>query len=163
MSQNDWRELIESLTAQNVEFLVVGSTVLAFYARPRFTEDLDLWVRSTRENVERLQEALRRFGLPIVPESFEPFIVREDQVVAIGAKPFAVDLFNSIKGLEFEEAWQNKVPGELFGSQVFYLGLEDFVRSKKAADRPKDRADLAILDEVQIERDQGSGNDDHPL
>ena len=153
MSQNDWKELIESLAAQNVEFLVVGSTVLAFYARPRFTEDMDLWVRASRENVERLQEALKSFGLPIIEGSFEPFVTRGDQMVAIGAKPFAVDLFNSIKGLSFDEAWGNRVEGELFGSKVFYLSLVDFVRSKKAAGRAKDQADLALLNEV-LETDE---------
>jgi len=148
VSQNDWKELIESLLVLNVEFLVVGSTVLAFHARPRFTEDLDLWVRSTRENVERLEAALKSFGVPVVEGSMEPFITREDQMIAIGARPFAVDFFNSIKGLEFDEAWQNRVIGDLFGSQVAYLNLEDFIQSKKAAGRPKDLADLAILEEV---------------
>ncbi|MFI5387805.1 MAG: hypothetical protein ACHQ50_16980, partial [Fimbriimonadales bacterium] len=78
---------------------------------------MDLWVRASRENVARLQKALEAFGIPIVPDSLEPLFNRENQMVALGAKPFAVDFFNSLTGLDFENAWRNRVEGELFGSR----------------------------------------------
>jgi len=109
---------------------------------------MDLWVKASRENVERLQRALEEFGIPIVEGSLEPFFTKQDQMVALGAKPFAVDFFNSIKGLDFESAWRNRTEGELFGSKVCYLSLADFVKSKRAAGRNKDLVDLALLEEV---------------
>jgi predicted nucleotidyltransferase len=61
---DDLKELIASLIASKVEFIIVGSTVLAFYGRPRYTEDIDLWVRPTQANVSRLVSALAPLAYP---------------------------------------------------------------------------------------------------
>jgi hypothetical protein len=52
MLNKDFKEFIESLNATGVDYLVVGGYAVAFHGHPRFTKDLDLWVRSSRENVE---------------------------------------------------------------------------------------------------------------
>ncbi|CAN5584896.1 hypothetical protein BH11ARM2_BH11ARM2_21540 [soil metagenome] len=61
----DLLELLELLRSHSVEFLVVGSTALAVHARPRYTEDLDLWLRRSEENTRRLIAALREFGFVV--------------------------------------------------------------------------------------------------
>ncbi len=48
--QSDFRELLESFNAHEVEFLVVGGFALAFHGAPRFTGDLDLFVRPDAAN-----------------------------------------------------------------------------------------------------------------
>lgn len=63
----DFDEFIESLTARGVEFLVVGAYALAFHGAPRFTGDLDVFVRPTRDNAVRFLSALEAFGFA-VPE-----------------------------------------------------------------------------------------------
>jgi len=60
----DFDEFIECLTAHGVEFVVVGAYALAFHGAPRFTGDLDVLVRPTLDNAERLLQALREFGFP---------------------------------------------------------------------------------------------------
>ena len=50
---DDLKELIKLFQSHEVEFLVVGAHALAFHARPRFTEDLDLFLRRTDENIKR--------------------------------------------------------------------------------------------------------------
>jgi predicted nucleotidyltransferase len=59
----DFRDLIESLTSHGVEFIIVGAYALAFLGHARFTEDLDLWIRRSRENAERTRAALAEFGI----------------------------------------------------------------------------------------------------
>lgn len=145
----DFEDLFRSLRDHGVEFLVVGSTLLAFYARPRYTEDVDLWIRGTLENVERLASALEEFGLPVDREALQALAEKPDQMVVLGAAPQAVDILNEVIGLEFEAAWNNRRMGGLFGVEVAFLSRDDFVRSKRAAGRGRDLADLALLEEVE--------------
>jgi len=152
----DFEELFAILTAHRVEFLVVGSSVLAFYGRPRYTEDVDIWVRRTRENIDRLADALDEFGTSVNRTKLYDLADKHDQMVVLGASPTAFDILNHIAGLEFDLAWENRQVGTLFGSKLSVLSLEDFRKSKAAAGRTKDLADLAILD--QIIKDQGGQN-----
>ena len=131
----DLIEFIESLKSRNVEFLVAGAHALAYHGRPRFTEDLDFFVRRTDENVERLQPALRDFGLPLA----EPALARlRDDLrgfIALGRKPNRVDRLNVLDVVEFEEAWRRRSPGRLAGVEADFLSLEDYVATKRAKDR----------------------------
>lgn len=63
--QSDCKEFIESLTDHGVDYMVFGAHALAYYGRPRYTEDLDVVVRRTEENLEKLLTALLKFGLPV--------------------------------------------------------------------------------------------------
>jgi hypothetical protein len=58
----DWRAFIESLNSSEVEYLVVGAVALAYHGFPRYTGDLDLLVRNTPENAQRLETVLASFG-----------------------------------------------------------------------------------------------------
>ena len=144
----DFVDLLNILKAHEVEFLVVGSYVLAFYGRPRYTEDVDIWIRRTRTNVEKLANALTEFGALVDRTRLMALAEEHDKMVVIGAAPNAVDILNTIAGLDFEGAWKNRNTGELFGSEVNVLSKEDFIASKRAAGRKKDLLDLAILEEV---------------
>ena len=56
---DDLKELIVKLQSHDVEFLVVGAHTRAFHGRPRFTEDLDLFLRRSPENEVALISALQ--------------------------------------------------------------------------------------------------------
>ncbi len=144
----DLFELLELLLAHNVEFLVVGSTALAIHARPRYTEDIDLWIQRSSENSFRLASALRDFGFQITDEALRPFWSEDRQMITLGAKPQAVDLLNFLGEDSFESAWENRIEAIIGGVNVPVIGLREFVRAKRTAGRPKDLADLALLEEV---------------
>ncbi len=147
----DWIELLQLLRSHDVRFLVVGSTALAVHARPRFTEDIDLWFDRTEENVKRLTAALNEFGLAIDTDKLRPFWQQDRQMVTLGVRPQKIDLLNFLGDDSFQDAWPRGVESELSGIQVRVIGFEDFVRSKHAAGRPKDLADLELLREVHGE------------
>lgn len=58
----DWREFIECLNSHGVEYLIVGAFALAYHGFPRYTGDIDILVRRSSVNAERLQAALADFG-----------------------------------------------------------------------------------------------------
>ncbi|HSC29529.1 MAG TPA: hypothetical protein VLD67_19790 [Vicinamibacterales bacterium] len=61
----DFDEFIGSLSVHGAEFVVVGAYALAFHGAPRFTGDLDILIRPTIENADRVLTAIRTFGFPV--------------------------------------------------------------------------------------------------
>jgi hypothetical protein len=56
---------------------------------------------------------------------------------------------SAISGVEWEEAWADRVDGPLGRHLVSFLGRETFLRNKRAAARPKDLADIDALQSGQ--------------
>ena len=50
----DSREFLELFNAKGVEYMIVGSYALAYYGVPRYTGDIDLFVRRTEVNAQRI-------------------------------------------------------------------------------------------------------------
>ena len=67
-------------------------------------------------------------------------------VIQIGHPPRRIDLLTQVSGLSFAEAWPNRVTHVVEGLELPFLGRSDLVRNKRASGRPKDIADLDILD-----------------
>lgn len=58
----DFSNMLSELSAAGADYLVVGAYALAAHGFPRATGDIDIWVRPTRENAERVVQALQKFG-----------------------------------------------------------------------------------------------------
>lgn len=144
--QTDLREFVALLSSRGVEFLVVGGHALAFHGHPRFTGDIDLLVRPSKNNATRLVQCLAEFGFGSLPLQAEDFC-DPGYVVQLGRPPNRIDLLTSISGVEFDRAWEARVAGQLDGLDVFFIGYEHFVINKRASGRMKDLADLEALGE----------------
>jgi len=141
----DFDEFIGSLIAHGVEFLVVGAYALAFHGAPRFTGDLDILVRPAIDNAARLLTALETFGFPVTDLSPEAISDRR-RMLQMGVPPVQIHVMSAISGVEWDEAWSDRVEGSLGSNRVQFLGLEAFLRNKRAAGRPKDLADIDALE-----------------
>jgi predicted nucleotidyltransferase len=141
----DLRELLASLKSHRVEFLVIGAHAVAFYGRPRMTEDLDLFVGASRENAERLRKALEEFGAPIGLEGAERFASANRQMVRLGTPPNMVDILNFAGSRSFDEVYARRLEGELEGITLHFPAKEDLIEMKRAAGRRRDLADIESL------------------
>lgn len=143
--QNDLREFIVLLNSLKVDYLIVGGHAVAFHGYPRFTGDIDFFVRPTLENAERLVSVLRAFGFTdpgLVPETFS----QPRKVVQLGVPPNRIDLLTRIDGVSFEEAWAGRIESELDSMPVNFIGKAELVKNKRTAGRSKDNADVEKLD-----------------
>lgn len=140
----DWRAFIESLNSSGVEYLVVGAVALAHHGVPRYTGDLDIFIRSSPENAERLESALRGFGFTALGLKAADF-VDSYRVIQLGVAPNRIDLLTGITGVSFNEAWPERVEVELEGVRVNFIGRQALIQNKKASGRPQDLADLEAL------------------
>lgn len=136
--------MLSALSAAGAEFLVVGAHALAAHGVPRATGDLDLWVRASAENAERVWEALEQFGAPLHDLTTDD-LARPDVVFQIGVVPQRIDLLTSITGVTFDNAWKNRVLVEIGDLEVPVLGRSELVRNKRAVGRTRDLADLEEL------------------
>lgn len=141
----DFRDMLSALCDAGADFLVIGAYALAAHGFPRATGDLDIWVRPTPENAQRVWNALRSFGAPtsrLRPNDFHS----PDVVYQIGVAPRRIDILTSVTGLTFEAAWPNRHTVEVEGLSIAFLGRSDLVANKRATGRPQDVADVARLE-----------------
>ncbi|MEQ1502644.1 MAG: nucleotidyl transferase AbiEii/AbiGii toxin family protein [Myxococcota bacterium] len=145
----DFRDILASLLDQGAEFVVVGAHALAIHGAARATGDIDLLVRPTAANAARVASALRAFGAPLGTHgvSQEDFAV-EGTIYQLGLPPRRIDVLTRIDGVSFDEAWSGRATRTIDAMAVPFLGRAELVRNKRAAGRPKDLADLALLDEA---------------
>jgi hypothetical protein len=140
----DFRDLCALLNARNVEYLIVGGYAVAFYGAPRFTGDIDLFVRPAEESVNRMLEAVRDFGFPTADVTAEMLLER-NTIVQLGRVPRQIHLMSSISGVTWETAWDSRKPGTYMDVRVFYIGREELIANKRACGRTKDLADVEAL------------------
>ncbi|MDZ4756315.1 MAG: hypothetical protein SGJ11_17710 [Phycisphaerae bacterium] len=139
----DFRELLASFNSHHVEYLVVGGYAVAFHGAPRFTGDIDLFVRATPDNAQRVVSALTAFGFGSLGLSAADFSV-EHRVVQLGYEPWRVDLLTSLEGVSWAEAERGSVAAD-FGVPVRVIGRAELLRNKRALARPQDLADADRL------------------
>ena len=60
----DFAEILSERTAAGADFIVVGAFAITAHGNPRATGDIDIWVRPTRDNAERVLAALRASAHP---------------------------------------------------------------------------------------------------
>lgn len=153
MLNRDFKEFAELLHARGVEYLVVGGYALAAYGHPRYTGDIDFWVRPSADNLARLLAALADFGFGSLGLGLGDF--GADTVVQLGRPPRRIDLLTTIDGVSFDDCFARREQVDLGGLVLNIIGLADFKANKRAAGRLKDLADLESLEPPD---GAGSGN-----
>jgi len=143
----DFAEILSELSAAGVEFIVVGAFAVAAHGNPRATGDIDIWVRPTRENAERVLRALRAFGAPMFDLTVED-LVNEQTDFQMGVAPVRIDILAGIDGVTFEDAWRRRVSARLGPVEAPVLSLIDLAVNKRTAGRPKDLVDLAWIEQA---------------
>ena len=142
----DFDEFFGSLTAHEVEFLVVGAYALAFHGAPRFTGDIDVFVKPTATNAARLLAALTSFGFP-TGELRADDITNPERVLQMGVEPVQIHVMSAISGVEWDKAWEGREVGRCGSRDLPFLGRREFILNKRAAGRLKDLADVEALGE----------------
>ena len=144
MLNKDFNEFIELLRSNAVEFLVVGAHALAVHRRPRYTSNLDIWVRPEPDNFARLIKALDAFGFAALGVSAEDFMAPE-AMVQLGYPPARIDLLTSIDGVTFDNCFAHRLDVMIGGTLLPVISIDDLIRNKLATGRAKDLVDVDSL------------------
>ncbi len=142
--EKDFVDFIELLNAHQVEYMIVGAHALAFHGRPRHTGDLDIWIKPSSANADKMVMVLKDFGFGSLGLTKEDFI-KENNVTQLGYPPLRIDILNAISGVDFEDAYKGKIDAEVDDLQISYINIKDFIANKQASGRAKDLGDIEAL------------------
>jgi len=109
--QPDFEELLRLLEDSKAEYLIVGGYAVAFHGYPRLTKDIDIFYNCSLQNANKVRNALVQFGFPPNDVGIELFTAKGN-ILTFGVEPVRVDFINEIAGIEFANAWTNRIRGE---------------------------------------------------
>jgi hypothetical protein len=144
---SDFRELLSTLNAHGVKYLIVGAYAVSIYAQPRATKDLDILVKADAENAGALFAALCQFGAPLEGLK-EAYFAESGSFFRMGREPVGVDILTAIPGVNFDEAWERRVEAivdDPTGLHASFISREDLLGAKLASARPQDIADADAI------------------
>ncbi len=150
MLNQDFTEMLQCLSEEKVEFLLIGGYAMAAHGFPRATKDIDFWVAATPENASRIFSALVRFGAPIA--QFEESDFAEiGNVFQIGVPPRRIDITTFADGVDFDECVQRAIIVNWEGIKLQVISRLDLIANKKATGRPQDLVDIETLSNLPNE------------
>jgi len=151
----DLEKLLKLLKENKVKFVIIGATAFPLYGYARATLDVDFFIEPTIENAKRCYDTLLAFGYDLQDLSPEDLLKYK---VLIRQYNLEIDLHPFVKGVTFEEVWENRVKGKIGNEEVYFASLEDLIKMKKAAGRAKDLEDLRVLQRLKEEKEKSRNN-----
>lgn len=140
---DDYKDIIEIFNEYHVKYLISGAFAMSKLGYSRATYDID-WLKK----VKKIHQALEEFGLPYIITKPSDFL-QENSVIQIGIEPNRIDILTDIDGVDFTNAWKNKIEVNFDGLITYSLSLDDLILNKSSTQREKDKMDLIYLKELK--------------
>lgn len=141
---NRLKDVFRSFEKNEVRYIVIGGIAAILHGVPRATFDLDILIKATRNNVEKLLAALLEAGLGTAALTTPEEILNNE--ITVFKDQVRIDVQTFTPGITFEKAWKNRKSIEYSGQVLFIVSREDLISSKKASGRKVDLEDVEILE-----------------
>jgi hypothetical protein len=143
----DYKDLLFAFQSHGVKYLVVGGFAVIYHSQPRFTKDLDLFIKADPANAKATHAALVEFGAPLQGIRPDDFTDR-NTFFRFGRDPKGFDILPDIPGVDFDAAWERRleiVVDAATGQKANFISADDLIVSKLASGRPQDLADADAI------------------
>lgn len=155
-------ELLGVLARTGVRFVLIGGWAAVLQGSPTTTVDVDICYERTPANLERLATALAVLDVrlrgfpPDLPFAIDARALRSGAMFTLTTRVGDLDLLGAPAGVQgYEDLARSAVALDLDGATILVASVEDLIRMKRAAGRPKDLVELeilgALLDELRRE------------
>ncbi|MCW3090765.1 MAG: hypothetical protein JWP81_1834 [Ferruginibacter sp.] len=144
MFGQDFREFVELLIKNKVEYLIVDGYAVGVHGHPRYTGDLDIWLNPTPQNADLILKSVNDFGFSSFALTQADF-TKPGNVIQLGYPPLRIDLLTEIDGVTFEECFKNRKEVMIDDLKVNFIGYNDLLKNKKESGRPRDIDDIDNL------------------
>ncbi len=149
----DIESLLRLLNEHKVRYVVIGATAFPVYGYARATLDVDIFIQQERNNAKAVWKALEAFGYDMTEVTVDDLLT---QKLLIRQYIIETDIHPFVSGVNFEEVWQHRVEGEIGGVPTYFASLDDLIKMKQAAGRPKDHEDLQVLLKLKSDKKENS-------
>jgi hypothetical protein len=144
MLNKDYKEMLQLLLEEHVDFILVGAYALGAHGYPRATGDIDIWVKTDEINSINIYRALEKFGAPLDQIEVNDF-ANEGIVFQIGVTPRRIDIITHIDGVSFDEADEDKIIVEVEGLKLPILSFDKLIKNKLSTGRERDELDVKLM------------------
>jgi len=142
----DTEKLLKSLKEHKVDFVVIGATAFPVHGYARATLDIDIFIRPEPANARNALAALSAFGYDMADVGETDLLTKK---LLIRQYLVETDIHPFVKGVSFAGVWKNRVRAKFGDTFVNFASLNDLIKMKKAAGRPKDIEDLKFLTKLK--------------
>jgi hypothetical protein len=153
---------LRTLIRHRVRFVVIGGIGGRLHGSPTVTRDTDICYERSPENLERLAEALRDLGARLrgvdddVPLLSDAKTLAEGDHFTFVTRAGDLDVVGTPPGVGgFEYLANHATEFDIDGSTVLVASIDDLIRIKRSAGRPKDLIEVEVLgalrDEIESE------------
>ena len=149
----DTESLLRSLKDHKVRFVIIGATAFPVHGYSRATLDIDIFIEPDRRNAERTMSSLQDFGYDCSDITIDELLTKK---ILIRQYLVETDIHPYVKGISFEKVWKNKVKAKLGDTFAWFASLDDLIKMKRAAGRPKDLEDLEYL--LRLKKRKGTSS-----
>lgn len=135
-------KLLKLLKEHEVRFVIIGATAFPVHGYSRATLDIDIFIEPKKANAKKVRKALKAFGYDVTDITEADLLTKK---LLIRQYSVETDIHPFVKGMTFDKVWKNKVKAKFGKTFVWFASLEDIIKMKRAAARPKDLEDLKYL------------------
>ncbi|MES2996650.1 MAG: hypothetical protein V4733_07555 [Verrucomicrobiota bacterium] len=146
MNPHALRNLLDTLSTSDVQFLVVGGIAVELAGYPRATFDIDILLNHEPENIARFLQALSGFGQGYARELEIGDFDLTEGCITINEDEIQIDVFTIMGGHTYADLLQHRSwhPRDE-GNAIPYLNAAGLILLKSSSVRPKDRMDVEAL------------------
>ena len=152
---SDFIKLLELLAENKIEFVVVGGLAAVAYGSSMVTQDLDICVNLSHNNLDKLSIALsklhpiHRIGNKKIPFDQKNKDLYFFKNIYLDTDYGQLDCLGEIKGIgNFDEVLNKSIELTIENNSYHFLSLPALIKSKEALGRPKDKEAVLILNVI---------------
>ncbi len=138
----DLKAVCKHLNDERAKYVLIGGFAMAYHGMPRMTEDIDILVEPSSENIERIKKALL-FLKDKASSEIKSDDVKQYSVVRI-ADEIIIDILKEACNVRFDEATKTTEYLDLDGVMIPVANIDTMIKMKQGI-RPRDREDLQFL------------------
>ena len=144
MMDTPYEKLLAKLAQSEVKFIIVGGVAVALNGFVRTTEDVDILIESSGQNVQRLLGALSNFGQGHASELSPADFSDSEGAVRI-IEDFPLDVFTVMRGKHYPDLIASTKSTRIGDVDLCYLDAEALIALKMDSQRDQDRIDVSAL------------------
>lgn len=147
--------ILRKFLLYDVDFVLIGGHAVVFHGVRRTTADIDILVRPTLQNGEKILKAFK--SLKLQTEDIGAADFTSDQVFTFGMEPDAVDILTFSKGVPLEDVFANAISTNIDDLAIKIIDIRDLLTNKENINRASEKALVDQQDILALRRILKSG------